>query len=111
MHWIAGSDGGASSPATLGVHSESYYSVQDTSTDGPTTIYDGPCVLVGVYVNTALNANTVVLKDSSTSVVTIPASSAAGTSILYPSIRFESSLVIDPHDSSTGSLTVAYRPL
>ena len=96
---------------TEGVHQEGFYSVQDTSTDGPTTIYNGPALLLGVYVNTALSAHTVILADNATTVVTIPASLAAGTSILYPGIRFETSLKIDPNDSSTGNLTVVYRPL
>jgi hypothetical protein len=64
-----------------------------------------------VYVNTVLSAHTVLLVDGSTTVVTVPASLAAGSSILYPGIRFETSLVIDPDNSSTGNLTVAYRPL
>jgi hypothetical protein len=111
MHYIPSPSGAAAQDATLGVHNEGYYSVQNTATDGPTAIYAGPALLLGVYINTTLSAHTVILADASTTVVTIPASLAAGTSILYPGIRFETSLQIDPDNSSTGNLTVVYRPL
>lgn len=111
MHAVPVAGGIGATDATLGVHNEGFYSVQDTSTNGPTAIYAGPALLLGVYVNTALSAHTVLLKDNTTTVITIPASLGAGQSILYPGIRFETSLNIDPDDSSTGNLTVVYRPL
>jgi|TARA_R110000823_G_scaffold281365_1_gene399601 hypothetical protein len=89
---------------------EFLYSVQDTSTDGPTAIYASPCLLRGVYVNTALSAHTVIFKDNTTAVITLPASLAAGTYVPLGDIRIESSLNIDPNDSSTGNLTVVYKP-
>ena len=111
MQWIPDSTGsGTSTAATTGVHGEYLYSVVDTS-DNTTTVYDGPAILAGVYVNTGLSAHTVVMKDATVAVCTIPASSAAGVSIAYPGIRFETSLICDPDDSSTGSITVVYRPL
>ena len=111
MNYIPDSTGsGTSSDATLGVHGEYLYSVVDTSTNS-VTVYNGPAILAGVYVNTGLSAHTVVMKDATVAVCTIPASSAAGVSIAYPGIRFETSLICDPDDSSTGSITVVYRPL
>ena len=87
------------------------YSTQDTS-DNSTTVETVPVLLKGFYVNTTLSAHTVVLKDDTAAVITIPASTAAGTKVLFDEgIRFETSLVIDPDDSSTGSVTLIYDPL
>lgn len=101
---------GAMNDATDGVHHECTYAVVDTSTDS-TTVYSGPCIVVGIFVNTVLSAHTVILKDNATSVITLPASLAAGTNIVLPGIRFETSLVVDPDNSSTGNITVMYKPL
>jgi hypothetical protein len=97
--------------ATIGVHNETLMSVQDTSVNGPTVIYAGPCLLVGVYVNTVLSAHTVIFKDNTVDKITLPASLAAGSERTFHGARFETSLVIDPDDSSTGNLTVFYRPI
>jgi hypothetical protein len=86
-------------------------SVQDTSGNGPTTIHAGPALLFGVYVNTVLSAHTVVFKDDTVAKITLPASLAAGSERDCHGARFETSLVIDPDDSSTGNVTVFYRPI
>lgn len=103
---------GAGVALTQGVHTECSYSVQDTSANGPTEISAGPAILYGVFVNTVLSAHTVIFKDAATSVITLPASLAAGTFVNFSNgIRFETSLQIDPDDSSTGNVTVFYKPL
>ena len=101
---------GVATAATLGTHEEYTYQVVDTSTNS-TTVYNGPAILKGVYVNTGLSAHTVVMKDNATAVVTIPASAAAGSMYTFPGILCATSLVCDPDDSSTGSITVVYKPL
>lgn len=103
-------DDGTRLPATKGVHSEGYYSVVDVATDS-TTVYTGKCLLMGVYVNTALSAHALPIIDGSTTVVTIPASAAAGSMYTFPGIRLETSLIVDPNDAATGNITVVYRPL
>lgn len=92
------------------VHEETQYSVVDVS-DNTTTVHDGPAILYGIYVNTVLSNHALPVEDGSTTVVTVVASAAVGTSILYPGIRFETSLIVNPNDAATGSVTVAYRPL
>ena len=84
------------------------YSIVDVS-DNSTTVYTGPCMLYGVYVNTALSAHACPIVDGSTTVVTIPASASVGDYIPFPGIRFDTSLIVDPNDSGTGSITVTYR--
>lgn len=108
---VANPASGALTDGTRGTHEEYLYSVQDTSTNGPTAVYNGPALLAGVFVNTVLSAHTVIFKDGTTAVITLPASLAAGTLVRFPPIRFESSLNIDPDDSSTGNVTVIYKPL
>ena len=110
-NYIPSSTQGPSADATLAIHPECLMSVQDTSNNGPTTIHDGPALLFGVYVNTVLSAHTVVFKDGTTAKVTLPASLAAGSERDMHGARFETSLVIDPDDASTGNVTVFYRPL
>lgn len=92
------------------VHTECDYAVVDVS-DNSTTVVDGPAILYGIYVNTVLSNHALPVKDGSTTVVTVVAQAAAGTSIRYPGIRFNTSLVVDPNDAATGSITVAYRLL
>lgn len=92
-------------------HSECTYAVIDTSTDS-TTVSSVPTLVFGVFVNTVLSAHTVLLVDGSTTVITLPASLAAGTNIHWPNgIRFATSLIVDPDNSSTGNITVLYKPL
>ena len=99
-----------SSDASYLSHTETLYSVVDVS-DNSTTVYDGAALLFGVYVNTALSAQALPIVDGSTTVVSIAASAAVGTNQTFPGIRFETSLIVDPDDSATGSVTVAYRPI
>lgn len=85
------------------------YSVQDTSTNGPTEICSSKGIVRGVYVNTTLSAHTVVIKDGTTAMFTIPANAGAGSTFDLLDTQF-SSLNIDPDDSSTGNVTVIYAP-
>lgn len=82
----------------------------DTATDS-TTVYNGPAVLQYAYVNTVLSAHTVLLVDGSTTKLTLPASMAAGSSPNIAGTMFRASLVVDPDNSSTGNITVCFRPL
>lgn len=101
---------GSIADASRMVHTESLYAVVDVS-DNSTTVFSGPCLLFGVYVNTGLSAHVLPIKDDSATVVSIAASAAAGTNTTFPGIRFLTSMVVDPNDSATGSVTIAYRPI
>jgi hypothetical protein len=93
--------------ATL-THMQSEYSVVDVS-DNSTTVYTGQALLYGVYVNTVLSAHALPIKDGTTTVVTLPASMTVGEYIVLPGVRFDTSLIVDPDDSATGSVTVVFR--
>lgn len=110
MHYNTGADGAAAQDATLGVHGEWLYSVVNVA-DNSTTVYTGAAILHGVYVNTVLSNHALPIKDGSTTVVTLPAQAAAGALYQPFDILFSTSIVVDPDDSGTGNVTVAYRPL
>jgi len=97
--------------ALTGVRPECLMSVQATDPNGPTTIHEGPALLLGVFVNTSIATGNVVLADGATAKVTLPIGLAAGVSVNCYGARFETSLIIDPADNSTGDVTVFYRPL
>ena len=90
------------------VQEQCEYSVVDLS-DNTTTIYTGPCILLGTHVNTVLSAHIVLITDGATTVASMPASTAAGTDNDYHGLRCETSLIVNPDDSSTGSLLVMWR--
>ena len=96
--------------ATDAVHFECLYSVVDVAAD-TTTVYNGPALLFGVYVNTVLSAHACPITDAGTTVVTLPATAAAGTYYPFPGIRFETTLIVDPNNSGSGNITVFYRPI
>lgn len=86
------------------------YAVVDVS-DNSTTVYADPCRLRGIIVETGLSAHACPVKDGSTTVGNIPASAVVGQWFDFFDMRMETSLVIDPNDSGTGSLTVVYSPI
>jgi hypothetical protein len=91
-------------------HNECLYKVVNVA-DDTTTVHDGTALLFGIYVNTVLSAHVLAIQDGSITVVSLAASSAAGTSILYPGIKFNTSIVATPNVSGTGSVTIAYLPI
>ena len=82
----------------------------NTATDS-TTVHTGRARLMGVYINTSLSAHTVIIKDGTTAKYTIPASAVAGQYFPFPGATFNTSLVVDPDNSSTGNITVEYIPV
>lgn len=108
--YIPSATQGAATAATRAIHPECLYSVVDVSVNS-TTVYNGPAILFGVYVNTVLSAHTCPITDDAVTVITLPASWAAGSMQTFPGIRFETSLIVNPNDAATGNITVAYRPI
>ena len=107
---IAAPTTGTLTEGSRSTHTETLYSVVDVSVDS-TTVYNGPALLFGVYVNTVLSAHTLPITDSATTVITLPASWAAASMQSFPGIRFETSLIVNPNDAATGNITVAYKPI
>ena len=94
------------------VETEVEHATVNTATDS-TTVFNGPCIYYGAVVTTVLSAHTVIIQDGTgTTLDQFAASAAVGTKVSWPvGIRCETSLVVNPDDSSTGNITVVYRPL
>jgi len=93
----------------LATKEEANYTVVDVSADS-TTVSSAPAFLYGWYVNTALSAHALPLLDGAVTAFTIPASLAAGTLIALPAaVRFDTSLIADPDNAATGSVTLIWR--
>lgn len=96
--------------ATL-VETECEYSVVNVATDS-TTVLNAPCIFYGAVVSTGLSAHACPILDGSNTIAAFAASAAAGASI-YPAagIRCVTSLVVNPDDAATGTITVLFRRL
>ena len=93
------------------VPDEWFYASVDLSAD-TTTVAAFPCLVKGWEITTTMSAHICLLKDGSTTVAAIPASTTAGTGVDYlGSRRYETSLVVDPDNAATGVITVYYRAL
>ena len=86
------------------------YGVVDLSVNS-TTVSSNPAILKAVYVNTVMSAHACPIKDDTTSVFTLPAGSCAGDKFDFEETRFITSLVVDPDDAATGSITLMYKRL
>lgn len=95
------------------VHEEINYSVVSVA-DNTTTVSNAPTFFYGLYVNSAIGED-LVIEDGSTAVFTVLAASlTANTYIDFggKGIRFETSLIINPDDTSTETdLIVLWRAI
>ena len=83
-------------------------SVVDLSTDS-TTVYGYPVILRGISVNVALSAHVVPITDGSTTQFQVPSSATVGQWVECGDSRMET-LVVDPDNAATGTITVVYKP-
>jgi hypothetical protein len=90
-----------------GVHRTTVVNVADDST----TVSSTPALLYGVFVNTALSAHACLIANASTTQITLAASLAAGTNYWWDrGVPFDTSLIVDPDNSGTGSITLVWAP-
>lgn len=75
------------------------------------TIFNGPCLVAGIEVTTAMSAHASQLESGGTTVYPIPASRAAGIYAFPGPAIFETDCVWDPGSLSAGAILVWYRPL
>lgn len=93
---------GSETNSYLVTHEEVNYTIVDLG-DNSTTVSSAPALFYGVYVNSTVGED-LVIKDDTTAVFTIAAASMTANTYLSfgdKGIRFETSLVIDPDDTST----------
>jgi hypothetical protein len=87
------------------------YTVVDVA-DNSTTVSSAPAMLYSIHVNTVLSAHALPILDNATTVFSLAASSAVGTNLSWPKgIPFLTSLIVDPNDAATGSVTLVWAPL
>lgn len=82
----------------------------DLATD-LTTIANVPCLVKGAYINTQLSDHACEVKDGSSNAYTIPANAAPGNAYAFGPARYETSLIVDPDNAATGSITIDYVKL
>ena len=82
----------------------------DLSTDS-TTVSAVPALLNGIYVNDQVSAHAVPIYDGTTLIFKIPAGATPGNAYSLGPARCETSLIIDPDDAATGTITVLWRDL
>lgn len=85
--------------------------VVDLSTDADVVVTANPAHLLGVYVNVVLSAHVALIKDSTTTKITLPASTAAGTKIDCHGAIFATNITVESDNVATGSLTVFWRAI
>lgn len=81
----------------------------DLSSDASTTVNPGPTILCGYRVLVTVGVQAATFDDGSTAKMTIPVSWPVGEHEGFGAI-FETSLVVNPDNTSTGTLQVFYKP-
>ncbi len=93
------------------VSSECDYLVVNVATDS-TTVHTGACIYYGATVTTALSAHALPIMDGANTIDSFAASSAVGTYHGFQhGVLCTTSLIVDPDNSGTGTITIFYRPV
>jgi hypothetical protein len=84
------------------------YQVVDCANDS-TVVLNAPGYVYGIAITTTLNANAVLVKDNTATILTIAASTTAGTRFDLYGVYCATNITISPNVSSTGTFTIFYR--
>ncbi len=82
----------------------------DLATDASTTVYPGPALLCNVWLSTTVGTEAATIDDNTTAKITLPLALPIG-SHQFNGARFDTSLVLNPGTTSTGTIMLEYRPL
>jgi hypothetical protein len=82
----------------------------DLSNNASTTVWPGPALLLGIWVEATIGTASITIDDNATSRLAVPVAIPIGVHRL-PGVIFETSLVVNPQDSSTGQIRLLYKPL
>lgn len=80
--------------------------------DNLTTVTTNAVRVKGFYVNTVLSAHTCLIKNGTSTIFIIPASTAAGTLVDFAGedgVTFSTNVIVDPDDAATGNITILYK--
>lgn len=82
----------------------------DLSNNASTTVWDGPCIVTGIWVEVTIGTAAATLDNGSTAKLTVPIALPIGEHPI-PGLIFDTSLVVNPADTSTGTIRVFFHPL
>lgn len=68
-------------------------------------------ILRGIYVNTTMSAHECAVKNGSTTITRIPASSLAGSWFPCSDAKYLGGITIDPDDSAAGEIRVDFKTI
>jgi hypothetical protein len=94
----------------MDLYSDIRYTVVNVADDS-TTISATPAIFFSIHVNTVLSAQALPVLDGANTICSLAASSAVGTNLVTRGIPCLTSLIVNPNDSATGSVTVVWAPL
>lgn len=83
--------------------------IVDLSTDADVVVTSAPAVLLGVYIDTVMSAHVALIKDFSTTLITLAASTAAGTKYDTHSALFATNITVESDNAATGKLAIFWR--
>lgn len=82
----------------------------DLSNNASTVVYNGPALLLGIWVEVTIGTAAATIDDDTTDRVGVPVALPIGYHDLG-GVIFETNLTVNPADSTTGTIRVKYRPL
>ncbi len=82
----------------------------DLATDASTTVYPGPALLCNVWLSTTIGTEAATIDDNATAKITLPVAWPVNEYHVEGAI-FETSIIVNPADTTTGTLQLRYRPL
>ena len=86
--------------------------IVDLATDADVVVTASPAVLCGFRVDTVMSAHAALIKDGSTTKITIAASTAANYNEIYGNgIQMLTNITVESDNSGTGKIAVFWRAL
>lgn len=82
----------------------------DLSNNASTTVWPGPALLTGIWVEATIGAASITIDDNATSRLAVPVAIPIGIHRI-PGLIFETNLIVNPQDASTGQIRLLFRPL
>jgi hypothetical protein len=81
----------------------------DLATDADVVVTASPAYLLGYTVDTIMSAHVALIKDSTTTKFTVPASSAAGFDRDTRETSFATNITVESNDAATGKIIIFWK--
>lgn len=83
----------------------------DLATNADVVVTSGRAILIAIHVLTVMSAHDAIIKNTATTKITLPASTAAGTMIDCHGLIFDDNITVESNDSATGKLLVFWKEI